>query len=101
LERLAELVELFDAGLCEPLPIACKTSAAFAHALRSGGDAVKAATREWKTEWSFPREDEEPEHELVFGECLTFEQLLSETAFDAYARRLWDPVLEWEQAEHR
>src|SRR5215213_9525323 len=101
LEQLASLVELFDAGLCEPLPIACKTSAAYAQALRGGGDAVKAATREWKTEWSFPREDEEPEHELVFGECLTFEQLLSETAFDAYARRLWDPVLEWEQAEHR
>jgi exodeoxyribonuclease V gamma subunit len=100
-EQLASLVELFDAGLCEPLPIACKTSAAYAQALRSGSDAVKAATGEWQTEWSFPREDEEPEHELVFGKGLTFEQLLGGTEFDAYARRLWDPVLAWERVEHR
>ena len=85
----------------QPLPIACKTSAAYAEAVRSGGDGVKAGTGEWQTEWSFPREDEEPEHALVFGEGLSFEQLLSGTAFDRYARLLWDPVLGWEEVEHR
>jgi exodeoxyribonuclease V gamma subunit len=100
-ERLSTLVGLFDAGLCEPLPIACKTSAAYAQALRNGDDAVKAGTGEWQTEWSFPREDEEPEHELVFGKGLRFEELLGATEFAVYARRLWDPVLAWEQVEHR
>src|SRR4051794_7710365 len=33
LEELASLVGLFDEGLCEPLPIACKTSAAYAQAV--------------------------------------------------------------------
>ena len=67
LEHLAALVELFDAGMREPLPIACKTSAAYAQALHRGGDPVKAATEEWESGWDFSNEDEEPEHELVFG----------------------------------
>ena len=92
---------LFDAGMREPLPIACKTSAAYAQALHSGSDAVKAATEEWESGWNFPREDKEPEHELVFGEGLSFEELMARAGFDHYARRLWDAALAWEQVEHR
>ncbi|MDP9133767.1 MAG: exodeoxyribonuclease V subunit gamma, partial [Actinomycetota bacterium] len=100
LEHLSAVVALYDAGMCEPLPIACKTSAAYAQAMRSGGNAVKAGTSEWQTEWSFPREDDDPEHQLVYG-SLSFEQLLATTEFDRYARALWDPVLGWEEVEHR
>ena len=62
LEHLASLAALFDDGMCEPLPLACKTSAAYAEALRDGRDAVKAAKQEWESGWNFPREDQELEH---------------------------------------
>jgi exodeoxyribonuclease V gamma subunit len=99
--RLASLVELFDAGRREPLPIACKSSAAYAEALHTGGDAVKAATGEWDGPWNYAGEGEDLEHQLAFGGILPFGELLGSTAFDAYARRLWDDVLAWEQVEHR
>ena len=101
LERLAALVELFDEGLREPLPIACKSSAAYAEALHNGSDPVKAATGEWDGPWNFAGEGEDLEHQLAFGGVLPFDELLGSYAFDAYARRLWDDVLAWEQVEHR
>ncbi len=76
LEHLASLATLFDDGMCQPLPLACKTSAAYAEA---GSDA---ATKEWESGWNFPREDEELEHQLVFGGVLTFEELLARADFD-------------------
>ena len=101
LQRLAALVELFDEGRREPLPIACKSSAAYAEALHNGGDAVNAATGEWDGPWNYAGEGEDLEHQLAFGGILAFDELLGSTAFDAYARRLWDDVLAWEQVEHR
>jgi exodeoxyribonuclease V gamma subunit len=97
LERLAAVVALFDEGLREPLPIACKSSAAYAEALAGWGDPVTAATKEWDGPWNFAGEGEDLEHQLAFGGVLSFEELLERTAFDAYARRLWDDVLAWEQ----
>ena len=93
LEHLAALAELFDDGMCEPLPLACKTSAAYA----AGGKAAK----EWESEWNFTREDQELEHQLVFGGILTFEELLGSTDFDRRARQLWDGPLGWEQVQFR
>jgi exodeoxyribonuclease V gamma subunit len=101
LQHLAAVVELFDEGLREPLPIACKSSAAYAEALHAGSDAVKVATGEWDGPWNFAGEGEDLEHQLAFGGILPFDELLGSTAFDAYARRLWDDVLAWEQVEHR
>jgi exodeoxyribonuclease V gamma subunit len=101
LEHLVSLVALHDAGLREPLPIACLTSAAYARALKAGGDPVKAATSEWESGWRFPKEDQELEHQLVLGRVLRCEELLRDTRFDQYALRLWDPVLDWEEVEHR
>ena len=31
------------------------------------GDPTVAGKGEWESGWQFPREDKEPEHELVFG----------------------------------
>jgi exodeoxyribonuclease V gamma subunit len=101
LRHLGALVELFDEGLREPLPIACKSSAAYAEALRNGSDPVKAATGEWDGPWNFAGEGEDLEHQLAFGGVLPFDELLGGTAFDAYARRLWDDVLASEQVEYR
>ena len=44
-EQLAALVDLYDRGMREPLPLACMTSAAYAIATHDGADAEKAAAQ--------------------------------------------------------
>jgi len=75
LTHLAVLVDLFDRGMCEPLPLFCATSAAYAEAVRSGQDAVAAAESAWSTRWRFEGEDTEPEHQLVLGGVRTFPEV--------------------------
>ncbi len=101
LAHLASLVELYDRGMREPLPLACKTSAAYAAALADDRDASKAATKEWKSDWDYPKEDQDLEHQLVFGGVIDFGELRGMAGFDACARQLWDGALAWEQIEQR
>jgi exodeoxyribonuclease V gamma subunit len=101
IEQLAALVALYDAGMREPLPISCLTSFAYARATRIGGDAAKAAAKEWESGWNFPKEDQELEHQMVHGRVLTCEELLTTTRFELYAQRLWAGMLDWEEVEHR
>ena len=54
LRHLASLAALFDDGMREPLPLACKTSAAYAAALHGGSDGVKAGAGAWESGWKFP-----------------------------------------------
>jgi exodeoxyribonuclease V gamma subunit len=75
----------------KPLPLACKTSAAFVTA----GEA--AARREWTSDWNFPKEDRQPEHELVFGGVLPFDELIALPGFAEDAHALWDELLKVEQ----
>jgi exodeoxyribonuclease V gamma subunit len=109
LAELEALVGLYDRGMREPLPLFCKTSAAYAEAARNGQDAVAAAEREWRTEWSFDREDRELEHRLALGGILSFAELHAllprtdeqgdgwddgdPSRLGRLARRLWDPLL--------
>jgi exodeoxyribonuclease V gamma subunit len=101
LSQLAVLIDLYDRGMCEPLPIACKTSAAFA----CGGNA----RAEWESD-RFPKENRDAEHELVYGPGLPFSELLSAaphaderwdptepTRFGQYALRLWRGLLAHEE----
>ena len=106
LRELAVLVDLFERGMREPLPLYCKTSAAYAAAVAAGKDGRAAAGKEWTTGWNFPKEDAEPEHRLVLGGTRTVDELFEEPpredeqgegwAMDEpsragrYARRLWD-----------
>jgi exodeoxyribonuclease V gamma subunit len=122
LVELERLVALYDLGMREPLPLFCRTSAAYAEAARVGLDAAAEAEREWKSDFIsrggwFSREDEEPEHLLVLGGKATFQRLLAIAPGPAengegwaqeepsrvgrLARRLWDGLLEHEQVSSR
>jgi exodeoxyribonuclease V gamma subunit len=109
LARLAVLLDLYDRGMREPLPIACDTSAAYAVAVAAGAGGVRAAEKAWRSDYDRDREDREPEHRLAFGRELTLAELMSErpradergdgwaeteaTRFGRYALRLWDGLL--------
>jgi exodeoxyribonuclease V gamma subunit len=109
--HLRDVIELYGRGMCEPLPLYCKTSAAYAGA-RPGGRDVKAR-KEWESQRAYDHEDREPEHRLVLGGVLPFDDLIlappgpdedgdgwcaeETTRFGRYARRLWDGLLAVEE----
>ena len=115
LEYLAVLADLMDRGLREPLPIACKTSHAYAEAANKGFDPPRWAAREWASEFRFDKEDKEPEHLLAFGGQQPLGFLLAPpprpderdwhatdgTRFGVFARRLWAGVFAHENVETR
>ena len=80
LDELRVLVDLFDRGMREPLPLACMTSAAFA----AGGDV----RGEWVSD-RFDKEDKEPEHQFAFDGVRSFADLREELPRDD---ERWDPV---------
>jgi exodeoxyribonuclease V gamma subunit len=116
-EQLELLVDLYDRGMREPLPIFCATSHAYAEAARQGQDAAQAARGEWETGFGFDREDRELEHQLVLGGTLTVAELLERapaagedgpgwelaegSRFGRYARRLWSGPLTHEDVSSR
>jgi exodeoxyribonuclease V gamma subunit len=113
LDHLAVLVDLFERGMREPPPLACRTSAAYAAAARAGADAVAAGRNAWESAYTFDREDRDPEHQLALGGVLTFAELLAAPArtdeqgawwdlgetrrFGRWSRRLWDGLLAVEE----
>jgi exodeoxyribonuclease V gamma subunit len=114
---LQGLIDLYDRGMREPLPMFTATSAAYAYAAASGQDPVAAAAEAWVTGWGFDREDRELEHQLVLGGVRSLDELLAmaprpDESGDAWesaensrlgrlARRLWDPLLSREEARAR
>jgi exodeoxyribonuclease V gamma subunit len=122
IEELELLVALLDLGMREPLPLYCKTSAAYAEAARGGRDPVDPATKQWESGHTgrygwISRENEEPEHLIALGGAVAFEQLLEvapgpDETGDGWAadersrlgrlsRRLWDGLLDREQVSSR
>jgi exodeoxyribonuclease V gamma subunit len=115
--ELAVLMDLYDRGMREPLPMFCLTSAAYAEATRQGQDGYGAAAKEWETEWNFEKEDREAEHQMAFGGVLTLSEVLkiapgdgeagegwaeSEASrFGRLARRLWEGLLAREEVRAR
>ncbi|MBU2666995.1 exodeoxyribonuclease V subunit gamma [Actinoplanes bogorensis] len=102
LSLLRELVELADEGLREPLPMAARTSHAYAKCRLNGG-APEAAYGKARNEWArYPSggEHDEAEHRLVWGADAPFERLLSDPArFDTLAMRVWEPLCRAESTE--
>jgi exodeoxyribonuclease V gamma subunit len=108
---LAQLLELYDAGLCAPLPLATKTSATYAEA-RLGGNSPEQALQSAEAEWNgnkFPGERADKHYQDVWGEAAPLEALLAErrgvgedwpgepTRFGALACRLWAPLRDAER----
>ncbi|HUR86239.1 MAG TPA: exodeoxyribonuclease V subunit gamma [Solirubrobacteraceae bacterium] len=115
--HLAALADLYDRGMREPLPLYCATSAAYAEAAAEGRDAVAAAAGAWCSEYSFPKEDAELEHQLVLGGVASIDDLFAQppdpgeqgdrwdltepTRLGRLARRMWDGLLMHEELESR
>jgi exodeoxyribonuclease V gamma subunit len=92
---LEGLVELRDRGLREPLPLPPLTAAAYAGAVRTGGDGDMAARGEWASGFNFDREDVDPDHQRVFGGVLAYEELAA-LSFGTDAIGLWSGLLDTE-----
>jgi exodeoxyribonuclease V gamma subunit len=113
LSELAVLVDLYERGLREPLPLYCETSAAYAAAVAAGKNGQTAARTAWASTRFFPREDVQLEHRLVLGGTRAVAELFEETPradegdegwaveeptrFGRYARRLWNGLLPREE----
>ncbi len=107
--RLAELVELYDRGMCEPAPLASRTSEAWASTALRGGKPAFAAARAWESGFERDNEDREPEHRLVHRGEVPFATLLEVPAgaaesgpgwnedepsrFGRWSQRLWAGLL--------
>jgi exodeoxyribonuclease V gamma subunit len=116
---LAVLVDLYDRGMREPLPIYCATSAAWAQAATSLGDSPRdKARRKWvSSSEDFQGEGAELEHLAVLGGAVDFDRLLEagpaedesgpgwdgaeQTRFGRLALRLWAPLLCHEKLRER
>ena len=92
--QLTALIDLYDRGMREPLPLFCATSAAYAAAAVAGLEPHRAAEQEWHSDWRFEREDTELEHQLVLGGVWTFDELLE------LAPRSDEDGDGWASAEH-
>jgi exodeoxyribonuclease V gamma subunit len=104
---LADLVAIYDAGRREPLPLPLKTSYAWHQARRTNDDPVAAAGRRWRPSM-YDGENSDPAHVRVWGPNTTLKVLLEPTRpgeerpgeptrLGAYAARVWEPMLRFEQ----
>ncbi len=118
-QRLAVLVDLYDRGMREPLPMACRSSAAWARARARGegeDQLLHLAGLEWNSTDRFAGEQDDPEHIHVWGRYAPLSGLLSpppaagesgagwaeeRSRFAVLARRLWDPLLAHEHLDQR
>ena len=111
---LREVVDLYDRGMREPLPMPVKTACAYAEEAqrlqRTGqGSPLSRAGREWVTDrWSatgIPGEDADPAHVQVWGEHAPLDVLTTPPRDDEQwndephrlgrlALRLWGPLLD-------
>jgi exodeoxyribonuclease V gamma subunit len=116
-DQLTALVDLRKQGLCGPIPLATKTSAAYAAKRAEGVTAPNAAQLAGK-EWAAARyegENADAAHRLVWGDAAPLDVLLAEPAaedeqpvgwlfdephqFGVLARRLWEPLRAAEKLE--
>ncbi|HEY0643522.1 MAG TPA: exodeoxyribonuclease V subunit gamma [Nocardioides sp.] len=108
---LRDLVALYDAGQCEPLPVPVKTSLAWAEEHRrvragSDGDPDLKARAEWETprfnDSGFPKEDADAWHVRAFREHADYTLLAAPCRpgedgphrLGHFSWRLWSPLID-------
>jgi len=116
LAGLEVLIDLYDRGMCEPLPVYTKTSEKFVEARRAKEPAGAECNTAWESNDFAFGESRDPEHVLVLGGIVTIDDLLAKPArpdesgpgwsaepsrLGRLARRLWEPVFAHEQLEYR
>ena len=92
-ELLRDLVAMYDAGQCEPLPLPLKTGNAWAARRRPGNDMAVRKDAEFK--WlsnRFPGENDDAAHVAVWGAGAPLEVLLGEPAPRRGVRRRNHPA---------
>jgi exodeoxyribonuclease V gamma subunit len=110
IDLLRQLVDLYDRGLREPLPLPLATGHAWADSRRARKDPVRSATLAWEGSESspVPGERADPWHERLLGRAAPFEILQTPPSDDElwgreptrlgqYAARLWEPLFESER----
>ena len=76
--QLRRLLELFGRGMAQPLPLYCKTSAAYAAARAAGADdADVAARQQWESSFERDNEDKDRAHQLALGGLLSYNDVVS------------------------
>ncbi len=111
--HLTDLVDLRSRGMCEPLPLPCKTSGAWAEARTRNREPERSAARDWESNHRFPGEDADRSHRAVFGGTRRLDEILAMEPTDhergdgwaddessrlgRLARRVWDPLLALER----
>ena len=98
LRLLTGLVDLYDRGMREPLPLYCKTSAAWAEGVHNDKDAEGDARKAWFTSYEIPNEDRDAYHQLVLGGVVSYDDV-ADPRFCDLAHELWDPLLACEEIE--
>jgi len=110
LDLLRDLIEVYDRGMREPLPLPIRTGHAWAQAARQGRPPWKDAAQEWVSSDAapMPGERDEREHVLVYGPTSTVAQMAGvarnderwnnePTRLGRYAVRVWDPLIDHER----
>ncbi|WP_446665836.1 exodeoxyribonuclease V subunit gamma [Flexivirga sp. B27] len=116
--HLAELIDVYDRGMRDTIPLPLETSFAYADKLsqRSGSErfAAQWAERKWESsgfgDQRFPGDAEKPAQQLLYGGTIPFDDLLAERPVDdeswnaatsrlgQYALRVWGPLLQHQGA---
>jgi exodeoxyribonuclease V gamma subunit len=102
--------------MCEPLPLFCKTSEAYAMGRAMGrepDEIALTARKQWESSNDWDNENRDNEHLFVLGDELSYSEMVTRSGipstaegagldppepsrFGVYARRVWDPVLDLE-----
>ena len=95
---LTQLVDLYDQGLREPLPLPLKTSLAYAGAmvkLEGEDQALFQARRAWAS-GKFPGEDDDAPHTVIWGNRAPFDEVFGNppARLAALSVQLWAPLLQ-------
>ena len=110
IETLRALVDVYDRGMREPIPLPLRTAYAYADTVRAGRNAYRPGSNAWESPFDggIPGEQDDRYNVAAFGAKLDFDDLLGtplpgedwnaeSTRLGQYALRVWGPLFAAEQ----